>query len=138
MIQANELRVGNLFYLNDDDLIENQHVYENIAIHKITGEDIHMCEIDNQAFNMFYKQIPISEKWLLKFEFKNHLKGFLLNGFLVKRGITMQNSIITGSNNVISYLSVQLGEYVVKLEYIHQLQNLYFALTSEELTVSVT
>jgi hypothetical protein len=128
--------VGNLFYLNDDDLIENQHVYEDVAIHKITGEDIHMCEIDNEAFNMFYKPIPITKNRLIDvLGFENHLKGFLLNGFLVKRGITMQNSIITGSNNVINYLYVQLGEYAVKLEHIHQLQNLYFALTQKELEI---
>jgi hypothetical protein len=131
MIQARELMVGNLFYLNDDDLIENQHVYENIAIHKITGEDIHMCETDNEAFNMFYKPIPITEERLLKFEFEK--TKFSETTLILALNDWSEISVNLYNGKCAVELSISRHSFVVEVYYVHQLQNLYFALEQKEL-----
>ena len=74
--------------------------------------------------------IPLTEEWLLKFGFEN--KGRIL------------------SSDVISYVNkfgAEVRHYTeyrffipelrtgIWIQYIHQLQNLYFALTGEELTI---
>jgi hypothetical protein len=127
MIQANDLRIGNLFYLNDDDLIENQNVYEGIAIHKITGEDVNMADFSNDDFNMFYKPIPITEEWILRFG----AAPFFMNGLQTHFRIGLHMIRFDGDD---FYLELGKGMNI-ELTHIHQLQNLYFALTQTELTL---
>lgn len=105
-MKANELRIGNMVY--DEDA----H-FEIIAI--MDGEDIDYAETR--------RPIPLTEEWLLKLGFevetgwyKNFTpcgKGFLWKeGYVIFCGTTVEAPIL----------------------HVHQLQNLYFALTGEELT----
>lgn len=74
----------------------------------------------------YLKPIPLTEEWLLKFGFEkqdNNWKTLNLNfatiGWERLAGIT---------------LSFEMESiYLPHIEYVHQLQNLYFALTNEEL-----
>lgn len=72
------------------------------------------------GWNMDYiKPIPLTEEWLVKF-------GFLINGSCCE------------NNKIVLYKIINPTEFHlagVKLQYVHQLQNLYFALTGEELTL---
>ncbi len=67
--------------------------------------------------------ILITEEWLLKFGFKS-----LFNG----AGYVKNNTEIGYNHN---------GFYIIasglEIKYIHQLQNLYFALTGEELSIKI-
>lgn len=73
---------------------------------------------------------PITEEWLLKFlGFKKHYEGLQIdvpNGCL-KISLKFRTAFITNSDEPLYD--------VLFPEYVHQLQNLYFALTSEELTI---
>lgn len=74
--------------------------------------------------------IPLTEEWLLKFgfeEFEYHIKNNLI--WYKKWPLP----IFYGSNGFEKYLIHDLGGRFVVLKYVHQLQNLYFALTGEEL-----
>jgi hypothetical protein len=73
--------------------------------------------------------IPLTEEWLLKFRFED--RGPQPDsdelGRFTKYPIglwIMDGSFITA------------GDFDVSLKYVHQLQNLYFALTGEELKLS--
>jgi len=128
MILANELRIGNLVYLNDDDIIENQNVYEGIAIHKITGEDVKMADFPNDDFNLFYKAIPINEEWIKKFNllvirenmwrFDNYVIEYFYKKIFVIKAISMTNQLIP------------IGK---EIKFVHEFQNIVFALTQKEL-----
>lgn len=76
-----------------------------------------------------FKPVPITEERLLKlgFKYRKYLKDFY-----IKRG--QQGEIIIIQNNTV-YLCESNGrrKFIVRLEYMHQLQNLYFALTLKEL-----
>ena len=109
-MEAKELRIGN-------------YVYSNKFVIKSYGVDgfINILKnIDN------FTPIPLTEEWLVKFD------------------------VLFGFNHCGSYYSFELGldgydlrlnygigvsKYIGSCKYLHQLQNLYFALTNKELTI---
>jgi len=64
-----------------------------------------------------YSGIPLTEEWLLKFNLK--LAG---TGLSISYGITTE------------IYHFEIMGYCVKIDYVHQLQNLYHSLTGNELT----
>lgn len=122
MIQANELIVGNL--LNFDRFGE-------IRIFKIDPDHIRMCFDFNDEFNLYYKPIPITEQWLFKF-------GFVFDD--IAEYFTEEKVYIKYYNEFGIKIDIEgrfyNGIYQQKLQYVHQLQNLYFALTQKELILN--
>jgi hypothetical protein len=119
-MKANELRIGNYVYLKSKDKI-----YEISS-----GHDIE--EISDAPENFDAKPIPLTEEWLLKFGFKKELDKSLSKGdiaiFLDKRFKT--NLFLQENQESFKWYS-----YELKVEYVHQLQNLYFTLACKELTI---
>ena len=75
------------------------------------------------------KPIPLTEEWLVKFGFENNQS----NNEWYDKGFF---SVL---NNGMSFCFIHCGNYIninARPKYVHQLQNLYFALTGEELTLS--
>lgn len=75
-----------------------------------------------EGANLDWKPIPITKEWLLRFGFKeNDMLGF---------------SIKTDMYEYIefnSFLLCWVNEIKKSIKYVHQLQNIYFALTQKEL-----
>jgi hypothetical protein len=80
------------------------------------------CDVD-----VFYKPIPITEKWLLKLGAKKLSDNFFDIGYLKFKIHSHQYGIDFHFGNG--------GKHYIKPHYVHSLQNLYFALTGEELTI---
>ena len=103
-IKASELRIGNYFKI---------------------GEYIHQVEIENIKDYKVFEPIPITEELLLeygaekisegRFDFKDYPYGYF--------DLTKEELIIT-------FQSQKMSE---PIKYLHNLQNLYFALTNKEL-----
>lgn len=71
--------------------------------------------------------IPLTEEWLLKFGFKQTNGAFFeLNGIGFIAGFSITDEFV---------LSGTFGPRHIHIYYVHQLQNLYFALTGEELKI---
>ena len=72
----------------------------------------------------YIEPIPLTEEWLLKFGFEMYEFDHKANQFRFKE-------------RLIVYIDGFLYDHgtSVKLQYVHQLQNLSFALTNEELTI---
>ena len=125
MIKANELRIGNLF------IEENSNkIIEVIGLDKKTvvfsGKFLYQWQA---------KPIPLTEEWLLKFGFENvHTDWFYKD--IVKTNSYQFCFNICLSNGKITLDSGFDENSIIKLKYVHQLQNLYFALTGAELTVA--
>jgi hypothetical protein len=120
-MKANELRIGNIV-LRKEFLHSN---LENCRFDKIvvTHNDINACHI----YNRHFEPIPLTEEWLLKFGFEwKQIKD--VSSYTFSKLEIYQYS----SNNNKIFFEYSDGE--VELKYVHQLQNLYFALTGEELT----
>ncbi len=116
-MKANELRIGNKFYL------------PNGEIGTVSYHEIRLLTVAMEQPN--YKPISITEEWLLKFGFKlinepnkRYHYGRLCLQFCKSR---LYPSGRTFFNNwaILDNLP----------KHVHQLQNLYFALTGEELTI---
>jgi hypothetical protein len=104
-ILANELRIGN--YVNYMGNPTDCNIKTIYAISQICGETV------------IYLPIPITEEWLLKFGFeKINTTWFQLWNLRVN----ISGDVEWGKN--------WMG---VRLKHVHQLQNLYFALTNKEL-----
>ena len=140
-MQANELRIGNyvehkqgLWSHRIDYWPENEYgITIDEPIFQWTENDWYQVgECGIIDFN-FIKPILLTEDWLLKFGFniyfdsdnlrKARLNEFKLSGY---------------AKNKPNYwwLSRYMAPLNKACEYVHQLQNLYFALTGKELTCS--
>lgn len=113
-----ELRVGNLIYNKQGNTM---YVNPNHLIMLVYGiEDL-------------FKPIPLTEKWLLEFGFIRHHDDYANSVIYIK-------NVLDNTEFEWGVYPFELGSGFVinnsqKLKYVHQLQNLYFALTNEELVV---
>jgi hypothetical protein len=118
-MKANELRIGNLFILPNGD------------IGKISYHEIRLMVVAIEKPD--YKPIPLTEEWLLKFGFSNREAFSYKEWFIGFNPITHDWMFdicwLVGHD----YPFYRNGHFAIK--YLHQLQNLYFALTGEELTI---
>lgn len=121
-MKANGLRIGNLYNHNGE-------------IREVTPSTIE--EVWNSE-RSWVKPIPLTEEWLLKFGFVIRNKHYSLN----YGGESMRYAFFDIPRN--KFILYFHGKYGFNCEegrkngdyciiYVHQLQNLYFALTGEEL-----
>lgn len=109
-MKANELRLGNWY---DENGIHRQ-------VNPNTIQEIWIAE------RTWIQPIPLTEEWLLKFGFKED--GYY-NSAKKWRGIFNQ-PLIQGNG----YFTIP-NYFSTEIKYVHQLQNLYFALTNTELQI---
>lgn len=115
MKNSNELRIGNIIGCDGNILIvEKIDKQNNVGcslLEKSKGQHV------NSGIKYF---VPLTEQYLLDFEFIHNEENnvFELNGFLIYKQDVFWFDLISDS---------------IEIEYVHQLQNLYFALKKEEL-----
>lgn len=116
MIEANELRLGN--YLTDNYNVERKIV-------AISENDISLDEKNHKKGLDFVKPIPLTEEWLLKFGFDKHHEGYYIDHK------DLNASIYLWHENDFWHMS----HFKNKFQFVHHLQNIFHALTGEELTI---
>lgn len=121
MIQANELRVGNIVSDFGGREARVSAITERGTI-KLSSE-----HYTDESFNLnerVINPIPLTEEWLLRFGFDAERMG---DGFL---GYRLNYVDISMPYFEFTY---DYGTESVEVKYVHQIQNLYFALTGTEL-----
>ena len=117
-LSATELRIGNLV---TDKWSVGKYPFKIVSIGKT------ICHyFGHQKFSAKYEDlepIPLTEEWLLRLGFES-----TNTYYFSKCNLHLQGDI-RGFHLVISRIDG------IKVKYVHQLQNLYFALTGEELTI---
>ena len=78
-----------------------------------------------------FNPIPLTEECLLKFGFAQRLKTYDCN-FYENRKLSIN---IRSDYATVFLKQYKQDSYLISIEYVHQLQNLYFALTGEELEI---
>lgn len=133
-LQVNELRIGNYIY---NISTFSQGVCRIAAIHK---EGLIKLEEDDKTYEKFiYPElipIPLTEEILLKCGFKKEI---------IPRALGIHNIYYNGTITIHQREAFEWGvydesdEYTVNIELqsLHQLMNLYFALTGKELEVKL-
>lgn len=124
MIQPNEIRVNN--YYNRIDSINHSKLgfckWDSSDWYRI-GECIDYLEN--------YEPIHLTEEILLKCGFDRICNNFEYDWLLIHTHLS------TGEFHFLLNESKSGKLKVTNLKYVHQLQNLYFALTNEELTINL-
>jgi hypothetical protein len=117
-MKASELRIGNLVYF-----------FKDAPAMVIAIASDSLCITQSGGFiNPKIEEIepiPLTEEWLLKFGFEK-----------VRWGMSKYPIEIRGSVVMFGNASAQRNLHI-KCKHVHQLQNLYFALTGEELKIEL-
>jgi len=121
-MKANELRIGN--YVDWDDktirsIVKGIHPSSKYVHLENGWVDLIRCE-----------PIPLTEEWLVRFGFYSVGDEMFDKEISEKRSISCSlhsKAVYAGSETIWVQISLNIN-------FIHQLQNLYFALTGQELT----
>ena len=130
-MEAKELRIGN--YLKTDRECQDDYV----EVVEIYNENYFCtCSAGLNYQKEHVKPIPLTEEWLVRFGIKKINNSMFRSGALTFQGTTLDNGgelhdrIITSRRGFRICLN---GKFLVNLEHVHQLQNLYYSLTQKEL-----
>lgn len=138
-MKANELRIGNLVHcpaIGDTYTDRNPHYgFCVFPVNQIRDGELIRIDIGHGASQIVdlgtneAEPIHLTEEWLLKFGFKRY--------DIYRCGID-EKLVIDGSSDAFGFFAedeVSGFIYDRQIKYVHQLQNLYFALTGEELKI---
>jgi hypothetical protein len=140
MIAENELRIGN--WVTDRG-------NKRLSIDRIVGDRIE-CDVKGVPYEsdtgipMYYhpdteyfeylQPIPLTEEWLVKFGFTNEVVNVLENDNF-KMSISYYDGWHLSYKEKQCFGSSEVYLYPANIGSVHALQNLYFSLTGQELTL---
>jgi hypothetical protein len=120
-MNANELRIGNYILKNGSNYIVGTLFFVDVY--------------DGTAMGFDLQPIPLTEEWLLRFGFEKDDVFDKIFTYLPLHDLCMDKLSFRKSEGFICYDGIKYRTLLKHIQYVHQLQNLYFALTSEELTL---
>ena len=124
-MKVSDLRIGN--YLNSKQ--------GHVIVTEIRTNNIVKIQDNTSSFDVAtcLQPIEITKKWLLKlgFEYNNNYDNYVI------RARDYYNSVGWNDEDCEWYYNNDRSDagcyYITDIKYVHELQNLYFALTQEEL-----
>jgi hypothetical protein len=134
MIQANELRIGNYYMFADCEGI----VYRSVKEIKHNQFGL-QSDYDGVNFEIC-KPIILNEEWLVKFGFK---KDNFEDNYIIEHPKDIVKYVLTENVLCRGLWILSVDQFYDKdykyfswdIKFVHQLQNLYFALTQKELKI---
>lgn len=131
MIQANELRIGNSVFINGE-------ICPSIGYSVIMDVAMKERGVKNEYLDsLTFEPIPITEELIVKYGFEKERS--LEDVFVKVRNensspfiLFSPNAYVAKYNNIKDFY-FNIERHIVTITHIHQLQNLYFAITKEEL-----
>ena len=126
-MKAEELRLGNYTEYNIIDEGRDEWIFNQV-------------EISDLADPRDLRPIPLTEEWLLNFGFErdDEDEAYVGSGLYIEdrnRDRYMSQEKRDSLKDSFGVWFVNSGRLIRDIKYVHQLQNLYFALTGEELTI---
>jgi hypothetical protein len=123
MIQSNELRIGNYYFQFGNILQVNGHIIS--ALEKAPQGQL------------WCKPIPQTEEWLLKFGFeKTNIKMSGCNVWQKGKYRVLKSYLNDDNTYSLCIDGITPPTWAIaKFEYVHQFQNIYFALEKQELEI---
>ena len=129
-MNANELRIGNLVLF--DGVVHKIEVIDGYA------SFVYFEEFGDNEFPLNkIEPIPLTEEWLLKFGFRKKTTDYIEQYF--KDNYFIEDlTVIPISHSFVfrKEIDKRFSALIADLIYVHQLQNLYFALTGTELQLT--
>lgn len=109
-MKANELRIGNLVEYSD-----------GAGFVELCSLEIHKIDIGK----VYVKPIPLTEEWLVRFGFRKTFDSPFEDFEWSDNNLQLSEKF-----------DCYLGKFTQPIKYVHRLQNVYFALTGEELKLN--
>jgi len=134
MLTSQELRIGNLLYY---------HLTEDVCEVNYIGEKSFDCktELGSMAHGV-YDPIPLTKEWLLKIGFDKEKDHKWKDGSITPEIYVFKSYFIEFTNIytvvVLARMNRSGGEFIRSVKFVHEIQNLIFALTGEELKVNIS
>jgi hypothetical protein len=129
-MKANELRIGNWVQINNQEWPNLKGVKFKVTSIECNALMLYSIRgIGNSNYNQYdynIEPIPLTEEWLLKF-------GFASNPYQDRYEKGVLHIECDKTKGYLQLWCEQLPQAIF-IKYVHQLQNLYFALTGQELT----
>ena len=134
-MEANELRIGNFLYGKEIERVKAIGIEGYVWFDEERNLSVELCQ-----------PIPLTEEWLLKFGFKAYNKEtiYALERYIDKYNNTCFRFWFQSDKLIFDYIQNEVhptesffdDKNIIRLDiqHVHQLQNLYFALTGVELT----
>jgi len=129
-MEAKELRIGNIIHQEASFLFDRSPEKTTTKAEYKEKDVIVTSEVLLNFNERFYEPIPLTEEWLLKFGWKEIDEKLYCRRWRLKR-VDIYKMV---SGDYPFYFRYNQEDLQVKS--VHQLQNLYFALTGEELTLN--
>lgn len=133
-IKSSELRLGNFVFDDEGIASEISRIETERYTRCNSGEDscLHFQEINakDDYCNGSVYPIPLNEEWLFKFGFFKFNNAYVLE--------EPKEDLFDFKFSVWYDMTYNSSEFNIKLDSVHQLQNLYFALMSTELELVVS
>ena len=123
MIQAKEFRIGNLVHIVDP-------LAGFVEAEISAGAICDISEMERLGKPMPYIPIELTEEWLLRFGFQKDKKGRLQYFCLFDENLVVKFTLMT-----IDFSTIKANGCKLDVKYVHQLQNLFYALTGQELEI---
>ena len=114
-MEAKNFRLGNTIKFGEREISISRHDIDNMA----------KMEITEGAISELYKPIDLTEKWLISF-------GFVGRHNMWSNGIITVGYIATDEHFEYEFQFPFNHWTKNSLKYVHELQNLFFALTGDE------
>jgi hypothetical protein len=141
-MKTQELRIGNyLYYEHTTHIVSGVHgnkvyswwVKDGKPVIEYEAKDISGTQVENPYIDVIsqYEPIPLTEEWLIKLGFEkltDSNDGFKNTTYTYTKGI----SFIVYFDGVRLSTNFWMGN---EKHYVHQLQNLFYVLSGEELTI---
>jgi len=142
-MNANELRIGNYVFDDEDQIVKVENIMSKRFVAWNEMEECVLFSKSDDPVNMFSSKIypiPLTYEMLVRLgfskdEYKNGYIGKDFKSGQMTLDFVLSEPLTKGQWNIY-YTFDLLNSRFKSLEYVHQLQNLYFDLTGEELALS--
>jgi hypothetical protein len=139
MIKSGELRIGNLVLHKGNVIKVDSILFNGINAYCAYGTFHGHPEVDlvPDILTEDIHGIPITEEWIARLGLKNH-------GNIEKANYCIFNEFITEDGKFLFVVSCHVNEFgewgyhAIRVDFVHQLQNLHFSLTGKELELGQT
>lgn len=121
-LSAQELRIGNYHYYTVEDSEDERKKWDEVC--QIEAEDFPHIDNDDS-----YKPIPLTEEWLFKFGNVKKTKVIQVLEVFERFGFIWKDEYGYW------YVVTKSGDYLTKIEFVHEYQNFIFSSTGTELVV---
>lgn len=135
-MKANELRVGNW--------VGTREGYGKVRTIEAIGDGDYEGVVSNDDDSVWVRSpydggiapIPITYEWLSKFGFEDGEKRVSYHKIRVREFSTASQGVFEGEFQI-TFLDHVPFSLPYRVKYVHQLQNLYFAIAGEELSINL-